>query len=301
MKHDLAIIIPAYKRLYLKETLQSLADQSCKDFTLYIGDDASPEELYAIVQPFESQIDIVYKHFDTNLGGTDLVAHWERCMALVQQEEWIWMFSDDDLVEPDCVEKFYLYKNTHPKANLWHFNTVIIDQNGTVIKTCNPFPEHLSVAEFFARRTNFMINSAIIEYIFKRETFYNNGGFKNYDLAWCADDATWIKLGTDSGITTISGPIVSWRYSGANISSNVKDKSVVLRKLSSVVEHLNWVENYFTERNITDTTTQFQRLKWAISLIIVTPIFSIKEKHALVLKMIKELGYQRVSLSIGMY
>lgn len=39
----LAIVIPAYKGRFLKETLDSIAVQAHKDeFVLYIGDDASP-------------------------------------------------------------------------------------------------------------------------------------------------------------------------------------------------------------------------------------------------------------------
>ena len=37
----LAIIIPAYKGRFLGEALESLARQSCMDFTVYVGDDCS--------------------------------------------------------------------------------------------------------------------------------------------------------------------------------------------------------------------------------------------------------------------
>lgn len=38
----LAIIIPAYKPRFLQETLDSIAKQNNHEFTVYIGDDASP-------------------------------------------------------------------------------------------------------------------------------------------------------------------------------------------------------------------------------------------------------------------
>lgn len=41
----LAIIIPAYKPRFLRETLDSIAKQNNHDFTVYIGDDASPYQL----------------------------------------------------------------------------------------------------------------------------------------------------------------------------------------------------------------------------------------------------------------
>ena len=103
----LAIIIPAYKATFLPAALDSIAEQTCKDFTLYIGDDCSPEPIGDIVEKYRDQINLVYQRFDTNLGGKDLVAQWERCIALSQGEPYIWLFSDDDVMEPNCVEELF--------------------------------------------------------------------------------------------------------------------------------------------------------------------------------------------------
>ena len=56
----LAIIIPAYKENFLFETLQSLANQTNKDFNVYVGDDCSPYDLQSIVSRFEDRLDIHY-------------------------------------------------------------------------------------------------------------------------------------------------------------------------------------------------------------------------------------------------
>ena len=45
----LAIVIPAYKRDFLAETLQSLVNQTNQHFHLYIGDDHSPYNLKEVV------------------------------------------------------------------------------------------------------------------------------------------------------------------------------------------------------------------------------------------------------------
>src|ERR1035437_3960780 len=103
----LAIVIPAYKRMFFNEALSSIAKQTNKNFTLYIGDDCSPCNLYNIVEKYEKSIPIVYRHFDENIGRKDLVVQWERCIDLVGDEEWIWLFSDDDIMDPTCVENFY--------------------------------------------------------------------------------------------------------------------------------------------------------------------------------------------------
>ncbi|MDQ3843120.1 MAG: glycosyltransferase family 2 protein, partial [Bacteroidota bacterium] len=87
-KDKLAIVIPAYKAAFLREAIQSIAQQTCKDFTLYIGDDASPHDLSRIIADFDNKMNIVYKRFDENLGGKDLAGHWNRCVGLVKEESW---------------------------------------------------------------------------------------------------------------------------------------------------------------------------------------------------------------------
>lgn len=67
----LAIVIPAYKGRFLKETLDSIAVQAHKDeFVLYIGDDASPERLDKIVESYQNKVNLVYqKYGGQRFGG----------------------------------------------------------------------------------------------------------------------------------------------------------------------------------------------------------------------------------------
>lgn len=54
----LAIVIPAYKSTFLSAALDSIAAQTSKDFTLYVGDDCSPHDLKSIVGKYTDKIDI---------------------------------------------------------------------------------------------------------------------------------------------------------------------------------------------------------------------------------------------------
>lgn len=72
-KDQLAIIIPAYKALFLDQTLHSLACQTCLEFTVYIGDDNSPYQLKDIIDKYTNILKIVYKRFDTNLDRKSVV------------------------------------------------------------------------------------------------------------------------------------------------------------------------------------------------------------------------------------
>lgn len=100
----LAFFIPAYKAIFLPAALDSIAAQTCKDFTLYVGDDCCPEPIGSVVEQYRGKIALVYQRFNTNLGGKDLVAQWERCIAMSKDKPYIWLFSDDDVMEPNFVE-----------------------------------------------------------------------------------------------------------------------------------------------------------------------------------------------------
>jgi len=91
--------------------------------SVYVGDDASPEPVGEIVQSFGPGADkLLYHRFTENLGGTSLVRQWERCIRL-SNEPWIWLFSDDDMMDSGCVAAFYRELETAGEAfDLCRFN-----------------------------------------------------------------------------------------------------------------------------------------------------------------------------------
>jgi hypothetical protein len=239
----LAIVIPAYKGVFFEKTLSSIACQTCKDFTVYIGNDFSPYELRTKVDPFRERIDIHYQEFNENLGGKDLVAHWERCIDMVQDEEWIWLFSDDDLMDPGCVDRFYSVLAQEPAFDLFHFNVSQIDENDNIIKDLSSFPDVMTCEEYLNRRLKGNLFSFVVEYIFRRSHFMETDRFENFDLAWGSDDATWIKLSNRYGILNIDGARVYWRESQFNISPNYSNPEILSRKFASQVEFAKWIYN----------------------------------------------------------
>lgn len=250
MVPSLAIIIPAYKPDFLGETLESLAKQTCQDFAVYIGDDNSPYELKKIIDPFSSRLKIIYKKFESNLGGHDLVSQWNRTLDLAAGYEWIWFFSDDDLISNDCVEKFYAHKKLYPRAELFHFNVKVIDENNNVIREPKAFPTNLKVNDYNLLRWKSQIFSYVVEFVFSAELFKKKGGFESFPFAWHTDEATWTKLGYPSGIFTISGSFVLWRKSQVNITPNNFDKKIVTGKLIADLDFSSWVINFYKRNTL---------------------------------------------------
>ena len=276
----LAIVIPAFKLAFFEQAIRSVAAQTCKAFTLYIGDDASPYALEDVVASYRDKISIVYKRFTTNLGATDLVAHWNRCIDLVQDEEWIWFFSDDDLMDLSCVELLYKHIHTNPHHTFLHFNIQIIDENNQRLYQIEQFKPYVTAMEFFTKRLSSTLKSCAVEYIFRKDCFEAVNRFESFDLAWASDDATWIKLSTPDGIHTIPGAFVHWRQSSLNISPQ-SDRSTVQRKLSATIQYIQWAKRFFADNQIKDASTDFDRASYPTRVLVYTDSLSFREKYSL--------------------
>jgi glycosyltransferase involved in cell wall biosynthesis len=242
-KNKLAIIIPAYKSFYLEQTLHSFANQTNKNFKIYIGDDNSPEDIESIVLKFKDILDIKYHKFKENLGSKSLTKHWERCIAL-STEDWIWLFSDDDIVDENCVEKFY--KSLDDSSQLYKFQTKIIDSNNNRIAgkydKINSFTNSISSNEFITNRLSCKgFRSFAVEYVFARDLFLKHK-FVDFPLAWASDDATWFNYSLKQGNIKCIPAFVSWRASNLNISTSRKNKEINKKKIQASKEYCIWLK-----------------------------------------------------------
>ncbi|MCE6992753.1 glycosyltransferase [Dyadobacter sp. CY323] len=248
MDKNLAIVIPAYKSAFFDAALASIAGQTNRRFTVYVGDDCSPENLQPIISSYESKINIVYKKFSENLGGNDLVAHWERCIEMTLNEEWIWLFSDDDIMEPGCVEAFYKTQEKNTDCDVFHFNIRIIGEAGETIKELPSYQKKITIDEFNTLKWSSKINSYVVEYIFRTAKYRETGRFLNFPHAWHSDEATWTKIGWEKGIVTISDAMVNWRRSSVNITPDTKSINIVKGKLNASIKFAEWVVNFYRQK-----------------------------------------------------
>ena len=236
--HPLAVLIPTWSTRFLADTLASLAAQTDQRFTVYVGDDASPDDVRSLCSGFTDRLDLRYQRFASNLGGHDLVAQWTRCVQWTS-EPWVWMIGDDDMLEPGCVAAFHAARRQHPGVTLFHFSVRRIDAAGKLLENEAVFPPVLSARQFLLGRLTFSLASYAPDYVFRRQTFDERGGFQRFPLAWCSDDATWATLAAPAGIRSVPGPRVSWRLSGSNISA--RSAANANAKIEAHLQFVEWL------------------------------------------------------------
>lgn len=225
----LAIVIPYYRKTFFKEALQSLSDQTDKRFNVYIGDDASPADPKEFIKQFSQSFRITYKRFDSNLGSQSLVQHWDRCIAMTQNEDWIMILGDDDFLSKNLVEEFYksLQQIDKLKNNVVKFATKVVDKRGSEIYSSTCKHTNMNANDAFYEKISDQSRSSLSEHIFRKK-IYKKYGFRNYKLAWHADDMAWLEFSNFKNISCIDKAFVSIRVFDNSISgtsNNQKEKN----------------------------------------------------------------------------
>lgn len=222
----LAIVIPYYKIIFFEKTLESLAQQTNKRFRVYIGDDASPDSPAELLEKYKRKFNFTYQKFEKNLGSISLTKQWERCIEMMQDEEWLMILGDDDVLGENVVETFYKnLSEIEKKAHVVRFSSVLINEKDEPISQEYHHPQLENAIESYCRKLRGESRSSLSEYIFRKEN-YNKFGFKNYALAWSTDDRAVIDFTDNTEVFSLNGALVSVRMSPLNISSNSKDKNL---------------------------------------------------------------------------
>ncbi|MBN9285828.1 MULTISPECIES: glycosyltransferase family 2 protein [unclassified Flavobacterium] len=244
----LAIVIPYYKIAFFEETLRSLANQTDHRFKVYIGNDASPEDPSVLLKKFEDKIDYSYHYFEENLGSVSLVKQWQRCIGLVENEEWIMILGDDDFLEGNAVETWYSdYQYFKSHTNVVRFASKVIYEETKIISEAFVHPVWEKASDFYYRKFTGKTRSSLSEYIFTRKV-YDVYGFHDYPLAWHSDDKAWIEYSEKMQIYTINDSCIYVRMSNENISGK---KNNMLQKKKAA--------EMFLGDLITDNLCQFEK------------------------------------------
>lgn len=249
---QLAIVIPAYKTKFLQATLESIAAQTDQRFRLYVGDDASPETVEIIVRQFSQKISTHYQRFNENLGKKSLIGHWTRCLNLTT-EPWLWIFADDDLMEPGCVAAFYAeLGRTAGRHDAYRFNTIVektasrFPKGETEIKP--PHPKLQSGKDFLCSQLRGPNNSNMQEIIFSRAA-WQRVGIPDFPLAWGTDDVFIASLGEPRPLCAIDGPRIHWRWSDYNITGG-NSRAEAQRKQLAEVRQARWAFHFLIKHGM---------------------------------------------------
>lgn len=233
----LAIVIPYYKINYFEETLKSLSNQTDKRFKVYIGNDASENDPEEIIEKYSSTLNLVYKKFNDNLGSISLVQQWNRCLELLEDEEWVMILGDDDVLSDNVVESFYekegKFKNT---ISVVRFATYKIDEKSEIYSDLYTNPEIEKSSDILV----YQKRSSLSEYIFSRKKI-DTIKFKEFPLAWYSDLLAVLEFSEFGHIFSINSANLKIRISPNSISG--KDDNLAKKEEAKFLFYKYLLEN----------------------------------------------------------
>lgn len=248
----LAIVIPYYNYNFFEFTLNSLASQTDKRFKVYVGDDAGSVNPKQILNNYQNKFNLKFKRFENNLGGISLVEQWERCINLIEDETWVQILGDDDVLDPNCVSSFYksLEEVEANNCQVIRFASRYIDSKGKPLANYKDYyhPKLQKSTESFFLHFLGKSRSSLSEHIF-RKTSYEKHKFYNFPLAWHSDDRAWLDFTNQGNLYTINEAIVEVRLSNDNISGKLDNLCLKKKARYRFFKYLIFVKLMYFEKH----------------------------------------------------
>lgn len=220
-------LLPAYKGKFLDAALASIMAQTYSDFNVIVSDDCSPEDLRSIVGKYEKDSRVSYRRNEKNMGGKNLVSHWNLLLDLCDTEYCI-LASDDDVYSPDFLQTIDDLVKKYPKTDLFHARAQCINANGEVFKEDALYREYVNQLEYFEQLDFYSHIECVANYVYRTQALKAIGGFVDFPLAWSSDTAT-CNLMARNGVANTEKILFGFRMSGINISSQTNDNREISR------------------------------------------------------------------------
>ena len=121
-----SVIIPNYRHaLYLKERIDSVLEQTYRDFEVIILDDCSPDDSREIIETYRTREKIAHIVYNERNSGSTFM-QWQKGFDLAQGE-YIWIAESDDFADPgflsSCVEQL----ENEPSCTLAYTESRLVD------------------------------------------------------------------------------------------------------------------------------------------------------------------------------
>ena len=213
--NELAIVVPYFKIDYFEECIKSLANQSNKRFSIYIGNDLSPNDPLPIIDKYLSAGQYSYFNYSENFGGKNLAFQWMRILEEIK-EPWFQILGDDDSIALNFVEEFYKHLAVvDSRCHVLKFNSVLDFVGEKEERYYSGFRTgYYDTYNLILRKISGGLNSSLSEHIFRTNRF-KEVGFNIYPLAWHTDDYLILRM------------------SGFEKTYFVRDSSVLVRVFSN--------------------------------------------------------------------
>lgn len=257
MEPLVSVCIPAYNNApYIKETIDSILNQTYQNIEVVVVDDNSTDNTVVIVEQMarEDKRIKLYKN-KKNLG---MSGNWNHCLELCEGE-YIKLVCADDIIEQDAIEKEARAMQEHPSVNLVESDTRLIDINGKSNGAFKRYYKSGLVNGKKLAKTSLMLNNffgAPVNNLMRKTAVEKVGGFDTA-FTYILDFDMWVSLACTGDVYIIHELLNSFCV------RNDSNTGVMINEQRNVyvAEHRKLVEKHADELG-------FSKIKCNISVLI---------------------------------
>lgn len=225
----ISIIVPTFNRAHMvTDTIDSILNQTFKDFELIIVDNYSTDTTEQVIKKYTDERLKFHRHEN---GGVVAV---NRNYGISQARgEYIAFCDDDDLWLPDKLEKQINELEKDSRPGLVCTNAVIFNETGDTVN----FHDSGVTANDFILKSLLKTNRIICSSVLVRKSVLDDVGLMDTspDIFTAEDYELWLRIARKYHITYINEPLVKYRvHSGGYKKSStaaMKRNRAVYKKL----------------------------------------------------------------------
>lgn len=212
-----SIAIPAYKRRWLKDAIESALSQDYDFIELIIVDDHSPHNLKDVVEPYLSDKRVSYHCNDTNIGKESVANNWNRCLEYVRGEFFV-LLCDDDVLMPDFVSTLLGLAREYPQCDVFHGGRMLYHEKTNYSEVSIPWPEYESFEDFVRAKAEVKRKHTITEFLYRSSSILEKK-FSVFPVGYFSDDASVLRIAKKGGFASSQKNVCTIRISEEQVSS----------------------------------------------------------------------------------
>lgn len=278
-----SILLPAYNHAkYLRETIESVLNQTFSDFELLISDDCSTDDSVQVIKSYTDER-IIGVFFEENQGTVRALNHLLR----MAKGEYIAVLGSDDVWELDKLEKqLAVLENDRGLAACFSWAT-IINQDSEEITDQSIFSKETFELEnndkaFILRKLYITGNRLCHSSALIRSSVHRQIGEYNVAYRQLHDYDLWIRILLKYNIYIIDSSLVRYRFvqNSGNVSQNTEKNN--FRLYNEAEEIINFLfENISDEDFLKGFAEDFVGKNIKTSVQILCEKFFVLEKYKL--------------------
>lgn len=273
MTPTVSVIIPNYNHVsYLQQRIETVINQTYKDFEVIILDDFSTDDSKSVIESYRFNPNVVHIEYNEVNSGSPF-NQWAKGISIARGE-YIWIAESDDFCELTFLEKLLECHKKHENIGIAYCKSLPIDINGRVYDRSDGWMRRVDSLKWESDYVNSGKNecerylsvqctvpnaSAVL---FKTSVF-NNLDVAKIDFKVCGDWQIYVQILKTTNICYCASPLNYHRNHPQNARS--KYSNITLEEQFKVLRFI--AENYSIKKTYVFRKSIEERISMLIFMI----------------------------------